>query len=348
MTATPTKTSPHAISDAARETVAPGLSRSAFAWLGATTVALAATAIYNRVQTSRAETETPPVGNFVEVDGVRLHYVDRGTGPVVVLLHGNGVLLQDFDVSGVLPLAAQNHRVLAFDRPGFGYSSRPRSTAWTPAAQARLIAGALEQLGIEPAVVVGHSWGTMVALAMALDHPARVSGLVLLSGYYYGTARPDVLAAALPALPGIGDLMAHTISPISALLTGPLAMKAAFAPAPISDKMAQFPIAMTLRPAQMRAAAAEGAMMIPAAIALSSRYHELTLPMIVMAGDGDLVTHPSNHAERLTDDVAQAELRIVAGQGHLLHFGVPEQVAAAITELTGRAMTTNTASPPPA
>ncbi|MHA6724224.1 alpha/beta fold hydrolase [Sphingomonas sp. RS2018] len=342
MTAKPNKKSLPSVSNETSYTARPRKNSVAFAWFGATAAALVATAIFNRVQTRRAEAETPPVGKFMEVDGVRLHYVDRGTGPVVVLLHGNGVLLQDYEVSGVLPLAAERNRVLAFDRPGFGYTSRPRTTAWTPVAQAKLIAAALEQLGVKQAVVVGHSWGTMVALAMALDHPKLVSGLVLLSGYYYGTARPDVLPAALPALPGVGDLMAQTVLPISALLTGPLAMKASFAPAPLPDKMAQFPIAMTLRPAQMRAAAAEGAMMIPAAIQLSRRYDELRLPIIVMAGDGDLITHPSKHAERLARDVAQAELRVVAGQGHLLHFAVPEQVAAAISELSGPA---DTASP---
>jgi pimeloyl-ACP methyl ester carboxylesterase len=154
-------------------------------------------ALFNRASARRAEAATPPTGKFVEVDGVRLHYVDRGEGPVVVLFHGDGVMLQDFDVSGVLPLAAEQHRVIAFDRPGYGYSERPRSTIWTPAAQAELIASALKKIGVERAVVVGHSWGTLVALAMALDHPGVVSGLVLLSGYYYGTARPDVIRGPL-------------------------------------------------------------------------------------------------------------------------------------------------------
>jgi pimeloyl-ACP methyl ester carboxylesterase len=345
MTAKPNKKSLPSVSHAVVEPERPRSGSTALTWIGAATAAFAAAAIFNKVQTSRAEAETPPVGSFIEVDGVRLHYVDRGTGPVVVLLHGNGVLLQDFEVSGVLELAAETHRVLAFDRPGFGYSSRPRSTAWTPAAQAKLIAAALTQLDVEQAVVVGHSWGTLVALAMALDNPKLISGLVLLSGYYYGTVRPDVLTTALPAVPGVGDLVAHTILPISALVTGPLAMKASFAPAPISDKMAEFPIAMTLRPAQMRAAAAEGAMMIPAAIALSRRYGELNLPIIVMAGEGDVVTHPSKHAKRLADEVAPAELRIVPKQGHLLHFGVPDQVSAAISELTSRGNEAETAPP---
>jgi len=300
-------------------------------------VALAAgTVVLNHLNARRAERRNPPVGTFVEVDGVKLHYVDRGEGPAVILLHGNGVMLQDFEVSGVLELAAEQHRVLAFDRPGFGYSARPRTTLWTPAAQADLIARALKQIGVERAIVVGHSLGTLVALAMALDHPELVAGLVLLSGYYYGTARPDVVPASLPAVPVIGDLMAHTVSPLSGLLVGPVGVKASFSPAPISDKFARMPVAMSLRPSQIRATAADTAMMIPAAVSLSGRYGELALPVIIMAGDGDLIAHKEKHAERLINHLSNAELRIVPDQGHLFHYAVPANVVKAIDDVMSR------------
>jgi pimeloyl-ACP methyl ester carboxylesterase len=265
--------------------------------------------------------------------------VDRGTGPVVVLLHGNGVLLQDFVSSGVLDLAAKRYRIIAFDRPGFGYSDRPRTTTWTPARQAALLSGALLEIGVERAVVVGHSWGAMVALAMALNQPGLVSGLVLLSGYYYGTARADVVPASLPAIPVLGDAMAHTISPFAGALVGPAAVKASFAPAPISDKFASFPVAMTLRPSQVRATAADTAMMIPSAVAISRRYPQLKLPVIVMAGEGDLIAHVDKHARRLAADLAGAELRLVPGQGHLFHYAVPEQVVGAINNIVERQAT---------
>ncbi|WP_375390464.1 alpha/beta fold hydrolase [uncultured Sphingomonas sp.] len=295
-----------------------------------------AAAVFNRASTRRAEAETPPAGAFVEVDGVRLHYVERGEGPVVVLLHGNGVMLQDFEVSGVLDLAAARHRVLAFDRPGFGHSDRPRSTVWTPSAQAALLARALQQLGVERAVFVGHSWGTMVALAMALDHPDLIGGLVLISGYYYGTARPDVVPASTPAIPLLGDLLAATVSPLLARITGPLGIKASFAPAPIPDKFSAFPVAMTLRPSQIRATAADTAMMVPAAVMLSRRYAELSVPVVIMAGDGDLIVHKARHADRLAQEVAAADLRVIPGQGHLLHYAVPEQVVTAIHDVLSR------------
>lgn len=307
-------------------------------WLiaGSATAALFAAAIYNRAATRRAETATPPAGKFVEVDGMRIHYVDRGAGPVVVLIHGNGVTLQDFEASGVLDLASKAHRVIAFDRPGFGYSDRARSTTWTPMAQASALAGALGQLGIKQATVVGHSWGAMVALAMALDHPKIVSGLVLLSGYYYGTARPDVLPFSVPAIPGLGDVLAHTLSPLAGAIMSPAAVKASFSPAPVSDKFGRFPIALTMRPSQVRATAADTAMMVPSAVALSRRYGELTLPVVIMAGEGDLIAHINKHAQRLAQDISSSELRIVPGEGHLFHYGAPEQVAEAIDEVANR------------
>lgn len=297
---------------------------------GATSLALGAAALINHVAARRAEAATPPAGRFIDVDGVRLHYVEQGTGPAVVLLHGNGVTLQDYQASGVLDAAAAQHRVIAFDRPGFGYSTRPRSTVWTPEAQAALLASALEKLGVGPAVIVGHSWGTLVALAMALDHPGRVSGLVLLSGYYYGTARPDVWLTSAPAIPGIGDVMAHTVSPPSGALLGPAAIKASFAPAPIPETFARFPVALTLRPSQIRATAADTALMVPSAIRLSRRYADLDRPVTVMAGEGDLITHVDTHAERFAAEVRGTTLHVIEGQGHLFHYAVPERVVAAI------------------
>ena len=155
---------------------------------------LAASAVLNRVLAKKAERRNPPMGRFITVDGVRLHYVERGTGSPLVLLHGNGSMIQDFVSSGLVDLAAKTYRVIAFDRPGFGYSQRPRSTVWTPAAQADLINAALMQMRVFQPLVLGHSWGTLVAVALALKYPRNVRALILASGYYYPNARADVLS----------------------------------------------------------------------------------------------------------------------------------------------------------
>ena len=132
---------------------------------------LAAVALANRYLANKAERDNPPAGRFLKINGVRLHYVERGAGDPVVLLHGNGSMIQDFEASGLIDLLAKDNRVIVFDRPGFGHSERPRNVVWTPGAQAELIELALAQLGISDAIVLGHSWGASVAVAMALKYP---------------------------------------------------------------------------------------------------------------------------------------------------------------------------------
>ena len=177
---------------------------------------LAAMTACNIYRARKAEREHPPTGRFVTVDGVRLHYIEKGEGSPVVLLHGNVVTAEDFRTSGVLNLLARRHRVIAFDRPGFGYSDRPHGSAWSARAQANLIGDALVILGANRPVVLGHSWGAAVALALALNHPTSARGLVLLSGYYYPTWRADVVLSSPPAIPILGDLLRYSISRSSA------------------------------------------------------------------------------------------------------------------------------------
>ena len=177
------------------------------------TATLAGTAIANRQMAKAAETKHPPEGRFMMVDGVRLHFVDSGgDGSPVVLLHGNGTMIADMAISGLIERASRRYRTIAFDRPGFGYSSRPRDAAWTPSAQAMLFRKAFTRLGIEKPIIVAHSWGTLVALGLALEQDAA-GGLVLVSGYYYPTARPMLLCSRPP------------LSPFSAILCATLSRR---------------------------------------------------------------------------------------------------------------------------
>jgi len=296
---------------------------------------LAASFFYVRKKTRQAEAENPPQGRFVTADGVRLHYIERGEGPALVLLHGNGVYADDFDHSGLLDRAAQQYRVIAFDRPGFGYSERPRSKVWTPQAQARLLRHALQELGIDSAIVLGHSWGTLVALAMALDAPDFVRGLVLLSGYYYPSLRADVLSSG-PAIPIVGDLLRYTVSPIvGRMLWRPIA-KRAFAPMEVDARFRALPVWMMLRPKQLRASAAEAALMIPSAMALAKRYPELKVPAVIMAGTQDLIADSGHNSERLSERLPDSELQLQPGVGHMTHYAHPEQVMAAVDSIAAR------------
>jgi pimeloyl-ACP methyl ester carboxylesterase len=294
--------------------------------IGLLSIAAAASAMSAR----RTERDNPPTGRFLDVDGVRLHYTDDGSGPPIVLLHGNGVTAQDWRASGILDVLTQEHRVIAFDRPGFGYSKRPRGTVWTAGAQGNIIHKALQMLDVANPVVAGHSWGTLVALALALDHPADVRRLILLSGYYFPTIRVDVPISSAPAIPLLGDVLRYTVSPLLGLLTAPLLVAQLFAPSPVPKRFERFPLAMSLRPSQLRANAEDTALMVPSAFAFQDRYKELTMPVAVITGSGDKVVNPGAQSERLADAIPQATLHTVEGAGHMVHYAVPELVAGTI------------------
>ena len=300
--------------------------------VGAAGVAAAAgAAAYNAVRARQAEEANPPLGRFVEVEGVRLHYVERGSGPLVVLLHGNGTMIEDWIASGVLDALARDRHVIAFDRPGFGHSERPRRVVWTPAAQARLIAAALRVLGIGPATVVGHSMGTMVAAELALGDPDSARSLVLIGGYYYPSVRPDAILAAPPAIPLIGDAIRYTVSPFIGAAMRPSLEAQLFAPAPVPAKWKSgFPAAMALRPSQIRAAAAEAALIVPAAASLAPRVAGLTLPLTLIAGAGDKVVSTADQSGRLAEALPHSELLIVEGAGHMVHHTADGRVTEAI------------------
>lgn len=308
--------------------------RTAAAVAGA---ALAGMAIYNRQRTARAERGHPPLGRFVHVDGVAVHVVEQGAGPDLVLIHGNGVSVADWRASGLLERLARDYRVIAIDRPGYGYTDRPRTMIWTSAAQAALIAGLLRKLGVARPIVVGHSFGTLVAAELALREDAELAGLLLLSGYYYPTARLDVVVGAPPAIPGIGDVLRHTLSPlIGAATFRPLA-KGLFEPADLDARFVESNRDLALRPSQIRAEAADAALMLPAAFSLGKRVTGLAPPVSIAGGSGDLLVDTGKESERLHHALPGSRFRRIEGAGHMVYWSHGDEVVDMIAELAAAA-----------
>jgi pimeloyl-ACP methyl ester carboxylesterase len=299
---------------------------------------LAAAAFANHRLGRRAERENPPTGKFIEVDGVRLHYVEQGEGEPLVLLHGNGSMIQDFASSGLIDTAAKHYRVIAFDRPGYGHSQRPRSTVWSAAAQATLLGAALKELGVVQATVLGHSWGCSVAVALAQGSPDLVGSLVLASGYYYPTVRADVVMMSGPAVPVLGDAVRFAVSPILARLMWPLLTRKIFGPPGVPERFEEgFPKEMTFRPSQIRASAAESALMIPGAFAARGRYAALNMPVVIVAGEEDRLIDIAEQSARLHSELPNSTIHRVAGAGHMVHQTAPETIMSAIREASASA-----------
>jgi pimeloyl-ACP methyl ester carboxylesterase len=304
---------------------------SAAAALGA----LGALAYYNIRRTRQDERAHPPIGRFITVDGVRLHYIDKGKGDVVTLIHGNLTLAEDFLLSGVVDTLAERYRVIVFDRPGFGYSDRPHRI-WTPSAYAELLQKAFSQLGVERMTVVSHSFASLIALDLALQYPALVEGLVLIAGYFYPTARADVFFMSFTALPGFGDIMRYTISPPLTRLFLPSVLRWLFSPAPITERFEQgFPNSFAARPIQIGAEAEDSALMTVAATKLQSRYAELKIPITILAGDGDKMVDLDRQSRRFHEEVPQSEFIVIPGAGHMAHHTAPDKIVASVDHVAG-------------
>ena len=302
--------------------------------LAAGAAALGALALFAAARARRAEEEHPPVGRFITVDGVRLRYRDVGEGDPVVLIHGNGSLIEEFEVSGLVDRLARTHRVILFDRPGFGYSERPRSRLWTAQAQAHLLDGALERLQVGRALVYGHSFGAQVAVELALLAPERVGALVLASGYYYPTARPDVPLFTPLAIPVLGDVAGHTIAPLLVERLLPRIYRKLFAPAPVPGRFRHgFPHNLILRPPHLRATSEDTAFLIPNAHRGQHRYDALDLPVTIITGDGDEVVFMHRHSQRLHRELPHSRLVVVPGAGHMIHHTALDEVTKAIEAL---------------
>lgn len=194
-----------------------------------------------------------------------------------------------------------------------------------------MLHAALHRLGVHRPVVLGHSWGAHVALAMGVLHPRDVSALVLVSGCYTPSLRLDVALLSLPALPVIGPLMRHTVSPLIGRLLWPPMLRRVFSPAPTSPAFKTgYPVGMSLRPSQLRASAAESARMIPAALSLRRHHATMQVPTVVVAGAGDLLVNARWSSSALAGRLSQGWLRLVEGAGHMVHHTAPHQVMAAI------------------
>jgi len=294
-----------------------------------------------------AERRNPPIGQFIGSDGIRLHYIDRGNpdAPCVVLFHGNGTMIQDLTISGIVDLLARDRRVVCFDRPGFGHSERSRSRMWTAAAQADLFAKVLTHLGVRNPVVFGHSWGTLVAIGLALRRDFGLRGLVLASGYYFPTARMDFWLMSGPAVPLIGDLMRYTIAPIISWAIMPKLIRTLFAPRTVPREFKnEFPISLSLRPKQLRAAAEESALLIPAAAGFQHLYQHIRCPVRIVHGKGDRLIEV-DQSRRLREALPWSSLDLVDDAGHMVTYADMPGISDSVSALAVTAPTQVTRSP---
>jgi pimeloyl-ACP methyl ester carboxylesterase len=287
----------------------------------------------------------PPRGRFVKVRRLRQHLVELGatstTAPAIVLIHGAGCNLEDMRLAFGESLSAHHH-VILIDRPGMGWSKRRGRDGSSPRYQAAILRDVLDQIGVERAIIVGHSWGGAVAASFALDYPERTAALALLASPLYPHAHPTTALYALFAIPVLGWIYARTLAlPIGLLFVG-LALGSAFLPQrPPRDYLKRSAALLLLRPSAFLANARDMADLKKNLEPQPARYPGLALPTLVMSGSSDFVVAPRLHAVPFATAVPHARLVILPGIGHMLHHVATDRVLAEIEALAAMMTTPN-------
>jgi pimeloyl-ACP methyl ester carboxylesterase len=288
-------------------------------------------------RSAAAEAAYPPTGRLLQVHGRALHADVSGTGPDVVLIHGASGNTRDFTFDLAQRLAAR-YRVIAFDRPGLGWSDDAGDAGISPQGQAEILREAARQLGVERPVILGHSYGGAVAMAWALQDRDGPAALVLLGG------------ATLPWPGGLGGWYSLTSSRLGRATVVPLvsafapmsrtqdAIAAIFAPDPVPPGYADYIGAgLTLRPGSLGTNARQVNGLRPHIVEMAQTYAQLSLPVEILHGTADTIVPADVHAIPLSTRLPDAVLTLLPGIGHMPHHADPAAVVAAIDRAAARA-----------
>ena len=294
-----------------------------------TALACAALMSFTRRATRRIEQAVPMDGRHIDIDGERIHYVEFGNdnadGPPVVFVHGLCGQMRNF---AYLPLEAlaREHRIILVDRPGSGYSTRGPQAPANIRAQANTVARLIAALGLEAPVLVGHSLGGAIALAVALDHPESVARLALIGPLtHVQTEVPKAFRALVVRSARVRRFMARTLATPFGLATSTATLKAVFAPEAVpADFRTRGGALLSVRPkgfynASLDLVAIEDSDDLEI---MEQRYADLTVPVDVLFGRDDIVLDWMRHGDTLRRRSNRVTLKVIDG-GHMLPVTAP-------------------------
>lgn len=284
-------------------------------------IALATLALVTQVGVYLLSKKYPPQGKFIDVAGARIHLVDIGAkdapGLPIVLVHGASSSIETMR-QPLGNMLAKNHRVILIDRPGHGWSTRERREDSTPAIQARMIDEALGKLGIERAIMVGHSWAGAMMPEFALNHPKRVAGLVMLSPVAYPWPGGVGVFNKIAAIPVLGPLLAHTITlPLGSFMIES-GINYVFTPqTPPEGYSDSTQVRLVLRPNTFLNNAWDLTTLKPEVAKQSPNYPKIKIPVVIVTGDTDNTVSPKIHSLPFAAAVPQTKLIVLPNVGHM-------------------------------
>lgn len=287
---------------------------------------------------AKAERLVPACGKFVEIDGNRIHYVEEGEGRPIVFVHGLGAQLHHFRHT-LFGRFGPGYRLIALDRPGSGYSVRATGATGRLPEQADVVRRFIEELGLERPLVVGHSLGGAIALALATGHPAAISGIALIAPLTHleATGRQGFDLVYVPSRL-LRRVLAHTAAIPLSLRYAPPTLRFIFAPQAVpTDYMISGGGWLGLRPSHYFATSTDVVAIERDLGEIEKRYRDIAMPAGILFGTGDQVIGEAVHGEPMLDKVEGLDFERVEGLGHMPQFAVPERVVAFVQRIAARA-----------
>lgn len=314
----------------------------------AVVVIVGALVLFTAHTARRVDKALPPLGRFVEVGDARIHYLERGTGPALLLIHGLGGSMRVFTHSLVERLSNE-FRVVVLERPGSGDSTRAPRACARVRSQAETVSAFISALGLERPLVVGHSLGGAVALAVALQHPEQVRGLALIAPLAnVQETVPAIFKTLTITSSTLRRLTAWTVAtPASILRRGPL-LDTIFGPDPVpADYATAGGGLLGLRPKSFYTASEDLVALEGELPLLVGRYAELRMPVGILYGRGDRVLDHQLHGVEVASKIRGAELELTEG-GHMLPLTAPELVAGFVRKVAEKSLATEREEEPAA
>lgn len=286
----------------------------------------------------KVEQALPARGRFVDVPGARLHMIERGQGPAILLIHGLGGQCGHYTY-GVTDRLAVDHLVVAVDRPGSGYSTRDEGASASLPAQAAMMAALIDKLQLDRPLVVGHSLGGAIALALATDFPEKVRALALVAPL---TSMAEKVSPAFQGLMisriWVRKLVAWTLATPAMIMGREKMLGLIFGPETVpADYGTHAGGLLSMRPSQFLSAAADLHALPDSLPLLYTRYGELRVPVSVLYGRGDRILDPTENGTAFIERIkatTTASLELIDG-GHMLPVTNPVATAAFIRKAAG-------------
>lgn len=283
-------------------------------------------ALYSARAARRAEELVPMDGRIVTAGPYRLHVTEQGEGRPLLLIHGLGAQLRSFGQAMVDELA-RDHRVIRVDRPGSGYSPPLASGSQRLADQADAIAALIDELGLERPVLVGHSLGGALSLAIAQRHPDKVGGLALIAPATQPVRDVPAVFRGLMVPLSMVPLVARTLAVPLAQASRDKVLREVFRPDPVpADYLINGGGALAMRPGNVEAACGDLQLAREDGEAMAAGHGALSLPVAILFGRGDNLLDPAEHGEKTAGTIPGARLTLVEG-GHMLPYTAPVATA---------------------